>query len=260
MEYLALGKTQMCGGGSAVSVIKAAIAHGANSVKVLKYGDSGDVTGDKSSVVSYVAAVIYKSEKADTTSHKKESGKQFGKVQLTDADKERLLDIARRSIESYLKTGKTPQFDLSENLKQPGAAFVTLNKQGRLRGCIGHTVAADPLWKTVSTCAVSAAVSDPRFPAVVLDEVGDLHIEISVLTPLQKVKSLDEIQVGRDGLMISMGRNRGLLLPQVATDYGWNSTEFLQNTCRKAGLPMDAYTKPEAEIFKFQAVIFEEHE
>jgi AmmeMemoRadiSam system protein B/AmmeMemoRadiSam system protein A len=258
MEYLAEGKTQLCGGGPAVSVLKAAIALGANSVKILEYGDSGDITGDKSSVVSYVAAVIYKSGSTATTSQKPETEKSADKMSLTDSDMEILLDIARSSIETYLKTGASPKFEPSENLIRSGAAFVTLNKQNRLRGCIGHTVATQPLWETVSSCAVSAAVSDPRFPAVTLDEVDDLHIEISVLTPLQKIKSLDEIQVGRDGLMIFLGRNRGLLLPQVATDNGWNRTEFLQYTCRKAGLALDAYTRPEAEIYKFQAIIFEE--
>ena len=93
---------------------------------------------------------------------------------------------------------------------------------------------------------------------MVASELAGLHIEISVLTPLRRVESLDEVKVGRDGLMISMGRNRGLLLPQVATDYGWTETEFLQQTCRKAGLPLDAYLSPNAVIERFQALIFEE--
>ena len=148
--------------------------------------------------------------------------------------------------------------DLSPALEERGAAFVTLNKHGKLRGCIGYTVAVQPLHQTVSECAIQAAVGDPRFPPVTGAELDELEIEISVLTPLQEVRSLDEIEVGRDGLMISRGDRRGLLLPQVATDYGWDRTEFLRNTCRKAGLPPDAYLSSEATILRFQAVVFGE--
>ncbi|MFH1701192.1 MAG: AmmeMemoRadiSam system protein B [Candidatus Zixiibacteriota bacterium] len=236
-------KTQMCGGAPAVAVMKAAMAKGANKVKILKYGDSGDITEDKSSVVGYAAAVLYKANE---------------KNELSDNDKEKLLKIARQSIETYLETETVPIFDVPESLKRPGAAFVTLEKDHRLRGCIGQTIAVTPLFETVSHCAIQAALSDPRFPPVKRGEMNQIHIEISVLTPLQKVESLDEIEVGRDGLMISMGRNRGLLLPQVATDYGWDRETFLRQTCKKAGLAPDAYNSKQAEIFMFQAIIFEE--
>lgn len=258
MRYLAEDKTQMCGGAPAVSVIKAAVARGADRVKILKYGDSGDVTGDKSSVVSYVAAVLYKSAPEEPGTRKTGATEHPDDKQLTDDDKRMLLTIARKTIERYLETGETPEFEVADRLRRPGAAFVTLNKRGQLRGCIGQTVAVRPLHETVAYCAIEAAVSDPRFPPVTSDELDDIHIEISVLTPLQRISALDEIEVGRDGLMIVMGNYRGLLLPQVATDYGWDRTEFLQQTCRKAGLPRDAYTSDRAEIYRFQAVIFEE--
>ncbi len=257
-KYLIEDKTEMCGGAPAVAVIKAAKARGANRIKLLKYGDSGDVTGDKSSVVSYVAAVLYKSAEPAGESSTTESRELPEKMTLTDADKSKLLEIARKTIESYLKDGSTPIYEVSDNLIKPGAAFVTLNENSRLRGCIGQTVAIQPLHKTVSYCAIQAATSDPRFRPVEPQELKDIHIEISVLTPLQKVTSLDEIEVGRDGLMISMGNYRGLLLPQVATEYGWNRTEFLEQTCHKAGLAGDAYKSPDAAIFKFQAIIFGE--
>ncbi|HUV31398.1 MAG TPA: AmmeMemoRadiSam system protein B [Acidobacteriota bacterium] len=262
-NHLKSGRVEMCGGGPTVAVIKAAVARGANSVKILRYGDSGDVSGDKGSVVGYVAAAIYKarvgqgSEATLPDSPDAERG-QIPTAMLSDSDKTTLLRIARQSIESYLQDGNLPTFEVSGILAQPGAAFVTLEKQGQLRGCIGYTVASTPLYRTVSECAVKAAVADPRFPLVQASELADLHLEISVLTPLQRVESLEEIQVGRDGLMISMGGNRGLLLPQVATDYGWDRTEFLRQTCRKAGLPAEAYQSPGAVIEKFQAVIFEE--
>ncbi|MFZ5980040.1 MAG: AmmeMemoRadiSam system protein B, partial [Candidatus Zixiibacteriota bacterium] len=259
------GQVEMCGGGSTVAVIRAAVAHGANRAKILRYGDSGDISGDKNRVVSYVAAVLYqaneKQSEIKTNSDKNEDmKKEFEKYELSDKDKTTLLKIARHAIESYLTTGQIPPFEVAENLQIPGAAFVTLEKDHQLRGCIGHVMAVDPLYRTVATCAVQAAVSDPRFPPVKKSELEELHIEISVLTPQQQVNSLDEIEVGRDGLMISKGRYRGLLLPQVAAEYGWNRTEFLQQTCRKAGLPGDAYKSPEATIYKFQALIFGEEE
>jgi len=265
-KYLSQDKTQMCGGGSAVAVLEAAKAKGADKVTVLKYGDSGDITGDKSSVVSYVAAVIYKSNGPDRKASKEKKAEKTPdenlppKMVLTDADKAKLLEIARKTLEEYLTTGHTPEFKVSDNLKIPGAAFVTLNEREQLRGCIGQTVAMQPLYKTISYCAIQAAVSDPRFPPVTKDELPAIEIEISVLTPLQKVNSLDEIEVGRDGLMIARGPYRGLLLPQVATEYNWDKTTFLQQTCRKAGLPTDAYKKPDTELYKFQAIIFHEPE
>lgn len=251
-RYLAEGKTEACGGGPTAAVIRAAVAKGANRVKILKYGDSGDITLKKDSVVGYVAAVLYRSSdrKKNITGEK---------AALSDADKKKLLQIARQAIEAYLKHGAVPKLSVnSEFLNKPGAAFVTLTKQGQLRGCIGYTVAIEPLFQTVADCAVQAATADPRFPPVTADEMPDIHIEISVLTPLQKVQSLNEIQVGRDGLMIFKGSYRGLLLPQVATEYGWDREQFLQQTCHKAGLPADAYKSADAELYRFQAIIFGE--
>ncbi len=262
-QYLSTGQVEMCGGGPVLAVLKAAKAMGADKVKILRYGDSGDITGDKSTVVGYVAAAIYKSSSPTKKTDPEKQGQiektpEEQSTALSAGDKKMLLEIARRSIESYLAKGTVPDFDVSERLKAPGAAFVTLNENGQLRGCIGYTIAVEPLYKTVSDCAVKAAVSDPRFVPVVASEVPKLKLEISVLTPLVQVESLDDIQVGRDGLMISLGNNRGLLLPQVATDYGWNRTQFLEQTCEKAGLPSDAYKNPDAVIHKFQALVFGE--
>lgn len=263
-KYLADDKTEACGGGSVVAVMKAAIARGANRVKILKHGDSGDVTGDKSSVVGYLAAVLYEANdegaRPEGDKMKKEPARtdQPSKFELGDSDRTELLRIARESIREYLQSGKMPEFEVAENLQQLGAGFVTLEKHEQLRGCIGYTEAFMPLYQAISDCAVQAAVADRRFSPVTLPELDSLHIEISVLTPLQRVSSLDEIQVGRDGLMISRGGYRGLLLPQVATHYGWDRDQFLMQTCHKAGLPADAYKSPDAVIYKFQAVIFGE--
>ncbi len=263
-QLLVSGAVEMCGGGAAVAVMKAAVARGANRVKLLRYGTSGDFDGNKGRVVGYVAAVLYRSSETGDHSEKPETTIRGADMvtpepfQLTGEEKRKLLAVARESIEAVLSDGNLPAFDVGKKLSQPGAAFVTLKKSGQLRGCIGHTVAVEPLYKTVSKCAIAAATRDQRFHPVTLDELAGLHIECSVLTPLHEIKSLDEIEVGRDGLMIFMGDRRGLLLPQVATDYGWDRTEFLQNTCRKAGLPPDAYQEPTAVIYRFQALIFGE--
>lgn len=255
-NMLGVDKTEACGGGSVAAVMRAAVARGANRVKILKYGDSGDLTGDKSSVVGYLAAAIYKSTPAAPQESK---SSEKSDMYPAAADRTTLLKIARQSIDAHLSGKPLPRFEVSDTLKSNGGAFVTLTKSGQLRGCIGYTEAFKPLWQCVSECAISAAVNDPRFPPVQLTELAGLHVEISVLTPLQRIKSFDEIKIGRDGLMISLGGRRGLLLPQVATDYGWTRDEFLQHTCQKAGLPFDAYKSPDAVIQKFQAVVFGEN-
>lgn len=265
-RYLTEGKVEACGGAPTVAVIKAALDLGANRAKILRYGDSGDITGDKSSVVGYVAAVLYRSPPEPLDSEGQEESKMNAPTgsgdakYLSESEKQRLLSIARSSIKTYLETGRLPDYDVSGTLARPGAAFVTLEKDGLLRGCIGRTRAAEPLYQTVSQCAVQSAVADQRFYPVTKQELPTLDISISVLTPLQKVSSLDDIKVGRDGLMIEMDGRRGLLLPQVATEYGWNREEFLQQTCVKAGLPTDSYRSGRATIYRFQALVFGEKE
>ena len=177
---------------------------------------------------------------------------------LNDHLRQKLLEIARKSIEGYLKEARIPVFSVADReLTEKGAAFVTLTKGGRLRGCIGVTEAVHPLYQTISSCAVSAAFSDPRFPPLARKELSQIRIEISVLTPLQKIEGLEEIEVGRHGLSITKGSRRGLLLPQVAVEYGWDRQTFLEETCGKAGLPADGW-KSGADIYIFSAEIFHE--
>jgi len=177
---------------------------------------------------------------------------------LKQSLRQRLLEIARRSIEGHLKQGKIPDFSVTEpELLENKAAFVTLTKGGHLRGCIGYTEPIHPLHQTIASCAVSAAFSDPRFPPLRADELSQIQIEISVLSPLEKIQDISEIEVGVHGLFITKGFYRGLLLPQVATEYGWDRETFLEQTCYKAGLPADAWKKG-AEIHIFSAEIFHE--
>ena len=144
-------------------------------------------------------------------------------------------------------------------LEEFRGAFVSLHRRGQLRGCIGYIEAVKPLLQTVREMAPAAAFQDPRFRPLQADELADLEIEISVLTPLKLIKSTDEIEVGRDGLYIVRGLNRGLLLPQVATQYHWDRQTFLEQTCNKAGLPGDAWKDPGTQIFIFRAEIFADH-
>jgi AmmeMemoRadiSam system protein A len=172
-----------------------------------------------------------------------------------------LLRLARQSIEAALE-GRRPEVDLSaldQDLKRPSGAFVTLNERsGDLRGCIGSIEAVAPLAQAVASSAVNAAVRDPRFYPVTREELPDLHIEISVMSPIVPVQDVSEIEVGRDGLIVSRGSRAGLLLPQVATDYGWDRDTFLRQTCIKAGLPPDCWHSPDCRIEKFSAEVFGE--
>ena len=168
--------------------------------------------------------------------------------------------MARKAIKNYLQEGKVwepaePEQD--RELLRPGAAFVTLTQAGDLRGCIGYTEAIYPLYRTVIRCAIAAAASDPRFAPLKPQELEEVEIEISVLSPLRQIQDVAEIQVGRDGLLIEKGGRRGLLLPQVATTHHWDRRTFLEQTCYKAGLPADAWREG-AKIFAFSAEIFHE--
>nr|MBP7886610.1 AmmeMemoRadiSam system protein A [Candidatus Neomarinimicrobiota bacterium] len=146
--------------------------------------------------------------------------------------------------------------DVPERLKVKRGAFVTLEKHHELRGCIGYILPIYPLYKTVIEMAKAAALDDPRFPPVSPSELKDITVEISVLTVPQKISDPSEIEVGKHGIIIKRGFNQGLLLPQVATDYGWDRETFLEHTCLKAGLPRDAWQDKNTEIQIFSAQVF----
>lgn len=175
---------------------------------------------------------------------------------LDAAERKALLGIARRALEGYLRDGKVPREAPEGKLAAPGAAFVTLMKRGRLRGCIGYTEAVAPLFRVVQECAVAAATEDPRFPRVSPGETSEIRLEISVLTPLFPIRP-EEVEVGRHGLLVSQGRMRGLLLPQVPVEQGWDRETFLDQTCGKAGLPPSAW-RHGATLQGFTAEVFGE--
>ena len=179
---------------------------------------------------------------------------------LDKSDKSTLLKLARRTLEIYFKQEpvETVQADRPELLEYKGA-FVTLHQGEDLRGCIGQLQPDRELYKVVQHCTLGAAFEDSRFPPLQHEELEGLDIEISVLTPFSRIKDIDEITVGKHGLYIVQGYYRGLLLPQVAEQYGWDSNTFLEQTCYKAGLNESAWKDPRTEIYIFEADIFSEH-
>lgn len=254
-QDLKKGRCEACGGGPIVTVLLAARALGANRGKVLKYLNSGDVTGDRSRVVGYTSAVLFRAKGGET---KMKGEKKIGvDLGLSEQDKKILHQIAKTVIENKVKGKPVPEFKVdSPALKENRGAFVSIHKRGQLRGCIGYIEGHGPLYKTVEEMAEAAAFRDPRFSPVTEKELPELDIEISVLTPLKKITDVNEIEVGKHGIYIKKGWYSGLLLPQVATEYGWDRQTFLEHTCQKAGLPSNAWKDKDTEIYIFSADIF----
>lgn len=248
-------KGEACGGGPVIAVMVAAKELGASQGKILRYQNSGDVTGDRSGVVGYAAAVFSRvSPSAEKETERKRPGISLG---LTAEEKKVLRQVAQSSIERRLRGEKPSRVELSgEHLKEHRGAFVSLHKRGQLRGCIGTIQPNRPLHQVVEEMAAAAAFEDSRFDPLSAHELKDLELEISVLTPLQRVRDPMEIEVGKHGLYIKKGFYSGLLLPQVATEYKWDRQTFLEETCRKAGLPRHAWKEKGTEIYLFSADIF----
>jgi len=176
---------------------------------------------------------------------------------LSEQQKNKLLKIARESITNYIREGRRLDLKIEDSdLNREQGAFVTLRKNFKLRGCIGRVESKQPLYKVVAEMAIQSAVSDPRFSKLTEDELDEITIEISVMANPERVNNIEEIKVGTHGLIIRKEFHSGLLLPQVATDYGWDRKEFLENTCCKAGLPK--YAWKDAEIYIFTAEVFSE--
>jgi len=235
--------TCACGEGPILVTMRVAAGLGADTVTVLRYANSADSPqGNKEQVVGYGAVMFWRYEPPD----------------LTEAQREELLSLARTTIAEYLKTGEIPDYKTDDPvLTRRSGAFVTLKEHGELRGCIGHMRADTPLYRVVQEMAVSAATSDPRFPPMTADELGEVSIEISVLSPLRRLTDTQQIEVGTHGLMIFKDGHQGVLLPQVPVEQGWDREEFLENLCLKAGLLPDCW-REEAALYTFTAVVFSE--
>jgi MEMO1 family protein len=216
------------------------------NIKLLKYANSGDILKDKSQVVGY-ASILF-------SNRVKESS-------LSLRAKKKLIEIARTSIQSYFK-GTEPQFNDLKELESPQGAFVTLKKNNQLRGCMGRIIEdKEPLYQVVAEMAQAAAFEDNRFDSIKKEEIKDLEIEISVLSPLKKIKDpKKEIKIGEHGVVIQKGFNSGVFLPQVAEENNWNLQELMQNLCaHKAGLASNAWEKGDLDIYVFTANVFNEN-
>jgi len=217
------------------------------SPKLLKYQNSGDTSGDKSRVVGY-GSIVIDADKLNLQVPK-----------LDEKTKAEALQLAKKTLTEYLDKSATPTATIiiSPLLYTPLGAFITIKNKEELRGCIGEFEPSKPLYQVIAEKTIAAASRDQRFTPVKLTELPDLRVEISVMTPRQKVKSWEEIRLGIDGVVIQNGNRAGTFLPQVATETGWNRQEFLEQLCsQKAGLPKDCYKDPGTDIFIFQAEVF----
>jgi hypothetical protein len=248
--------TCACGQGPILVAMQVAAGLGADTTTVLAYANSADSPhGNPEQVVGYGAVMLWRYDLLD----------------LTELRRTELLRLARTAISSYLQTGHIPDCETDDPvLNRRAGVFVTLKKRSELhqadaaapaettlRGCVGQIGAYTPLYKIVPKTAIEAATADRRFPPLTVEELDEVRIEISILSPLRRVTDIQQIQVGTHGLVIAQAGRRGMLLPQVPVKYGWDRTEFLEHLCLKAGLPMDGWTK-QPMLYAFTAVVFEE--
>ena len=260
----------MCATEAVMVVMMAARMLGADQATVLHYANSGDVpAGDHDRVVGYGAVALCDRDTPSPGSapDEQESGGEPGHGgepdpggELGESEQLVLLEIARASIAAGLK-GETygPPEDVPERLRQERGAFVTLHKQGRLRGCIGQFQPDAGLVQTVARMAQAAAFHDGRFPPLKGEELAEVEIEISVLSPLRQIYSIDQIELGTHGIWVTRGGHSGCYLPQVADQTGWSRQEFVENCCQnKANLPFDAYLQKDTRLYVFTAQVFEE--
>jgi AmmeMemoRadiSam system protein B/AmmeMemoRadiSam system protein A len=248
----------MCSRGAVMTAMVVAQQMGADQGTVLHYATSGDTPiGERSQVVGYGAVALWKTE----SGHAVPVGVLAPPLPLTPGEplflsnesQQALLTLARRTIVEFFATETFPPFHTDDPaLLQPMGAYVTYEKAGELRGCLGRLEGDRPVYLNVQYAAVAAALADSRFPAVTSDELEQLTLEITLLEPLRQVVSPEEIRIGRDGVLMRVGEQGGaLFLPQVPLEQGWDLGATLTNLCRKAGLPDDAWQRSDARFYAF---------
>jgi len=252
-------ETCACGEGAIMSAMEAARALGARRGIVLSRANSGDVpVGDPARVVGYGAVMFVAGRGEMDTAALDPPAAAAADATLEPADQKALLRLARRTLERWFATGTVPlPRGFSPAARRKQGAFVTLYARGELRGCIGHMAEDRPLPQNVGAMALAAATEDPRFPPLKPAELGDIEIEISVLTPLVRVAGPEAVVVGRDGVRIRKDGRTAVFLPQVATEQGWDRDALLENLCLKAGFAKDAW-KSGAEFWTFRSSHFRE--
>ncbi|MBN1793850.1 MAG: AmmeMemoRadiSam system protein B [Candidatus Omnitrophica bacterium] len=248
-------KNEMCGLSGMITLMLMAEKIGITEGIILQHANSGDTQGDKTRVVGYAAIAFVKRPDGRITGGHEEEGV------FTRAQKQRLLEIARDSIREYVTTGKRLEISIADPaLTVHSGAFVTLKENGVLRGCIGQFIADRPLYEVVREMAIAAAVRDTRFRPVRPEEIDAIHIHISVLSPLKRVASPDDVILGTHGIYIRQGFRSGTFLPEVAAETGWSKEEFIEHCLvDKAGLSRDALTRG-AELYIYTTESFSEDE
>jgi len=249
--------TFLCSEGAVLAAMTCARRFGASSGALLHYANSGDASGDQTRVVGYAAIAFSGSPPPDSPPSTQEPPMNPD-AEFSPEERQELLRLARQTVESVARTGKPPAYDCTVSaLERKRGAFVTLHQHGRLRGCIGHFEADRPVWETVMEMAVAASTQDPRFPRVTAGELDSLDYEISVLSPLRKIDDWREIRLGTHGVQVGRGFRRGVFLPQVATETGWDLDTFMGELCsQKAGLPREAWKDPRTDLYVFTAEVF----
>lgn len=244
--------TAMCGWTSMLTLLYITQNQNNLSYKKIAYCNSANSPyGDSIKVVGYNAIALYKGTKPVQNS-----------FELTNEAKQQLLALARSTIEQAISNRQQPQIDtksLNPQLLQNAGAFVTLSTNGNLRGCIGNFSADSPLYLVVREMAIAAALHDYRFSPLSVAELDKISIEISVLTPMRRIKSADELQLGKHGIYMQKGSRSGTFLPQVATETGWNKEQFLGYCSRdKAGIGWNGWQDPSTELYVYEAIVFNE--
>jgi AmmeMemoRadiSam system protein B/AmmeMemoRadiSam system protein A len=259
LEHVRINKATICGSQPIALLLH--ILHGDIQGRFLHYETSSDRTGgDYSTAVGY-AALIFTGKVRQTMGIPIDGAEAGARAsyELNEAEKKTLLVLARRTIQAHFANRKPDlaDLDITPTMKATMSCFVTLKKQGELRGCIGNLSANQPLYQDVIDYAIKSAFGDPRFPALKEDELAECTIEISALTPPAPITKIEDIVIGKHGLTIEKGFARGVFLPQVPVEYQWNLEQYLENLCRKARLPNDAYLEG-AKLEWFTAQVFGE--
>ena len=253
--------TTLCGGDAVEVVMRVSQALGANQATTLMYANSGDTPfGDRDNVVGYGAVMFWRSDAPQTPTatagEKAIALSPTPRGKLSQEHKDWLLNLARSTLENYLKAGVVPLAQPQEpELQRPAGVFVTLKEYGELRGCIGRIVGDLPLYLAVQKMTLAAALQDSRFPPVSVAELPALEYEISVLSPTEPVDSVEDIEVGKHGVILVKDGHQAVFLPQVAVEQGWTRDQMLAHLSEKAGLPADAWREG-AQFYVFTADVF----
>lgn len=236
-RLLMTGEGEMCGGYPVILTMMAARNLGATNGVLYRYATSGDATGDMSRVVGYAAMGLYKTP-------------------LSEKQKQELLRLARTTIAEYVRKKRVNDKGTDDPLlRANGASFVTIYRNRMLRGCIGNINPDRPLYTSVIQNAVSACSRDPRFMPMAPEELKDLNVEVTVLSPLEPLADAGKLRVGIHGIFLVNGSTSGILLPQVATENGWDERTFLEQVSIKAGLPKDAWKRQDTKLYVYTAEI-----